>query len=621
MKNNRKRLASLFLVLMLIIATLAGCKDKVQDTGKNSEATVSPKATDESVATPEAELTYGPLDKNVRQDLTALELSYLMGNGTNLGNTMEAFGRTEIGTTADISAYETLWGQPVTTQEMITAMKEGGFDSIRIPVAWTNGMNYETGDYTIRKELLDRVEEIINYALNANMYVIINDHWDGGWWGMFGSATPETREKAMDLYTSMWTQIAERFKDYSDYLIFESANEELGSRLNDKDVASDSGTLTEDECYATTNLINQTFVDLIRKSGGNNEQRFLLIAGYNTDIFKTCDERYVMPTDSATSKLLLSVHYYTPWGYTGSASLSSWGTKKHYDEMNELFAMMTKFTDQGYGVVIGEYMVSYNEDGTVKDNTDDFFHNLLSNCDQYNFVPMLWDHTIMFLRSELKYVNEDIEEVFTDRSFTAQSSMTQEEEQASAKAAMAASLKAAEKRDAESEAPVIELTDDKSMAWIMFNSGDWNTMYSVGDTYDPGSITDGLVATDVEITGAGTYTVGLDFTGVSAGFANGVVFSALAIGNGEILYPGYVITVKELLINGEPYEMVGKPYTTSDNQICTRLNIYNGWVNKVPEEARTADGDVSNVVPSIVDPTTLGEIKSISMTFDYGPVQ
>lgn len=143
----------------------------------------------------------------MRTELTSLELVTLMGNGINLGNTMEAYGRAVYGTTASVSSYETYWGQPVTTQEIITAMKHAGFDSLRIPVAWTNAMNYESGDYTIREDYLNRVEEIINYALNEDMYVIINDHWDGSWWGMFGSANEETRKQAMELYISMWTQI------------------------------------------------------------------------------------------------------------------------------------------------------------------------------------------------------------------------------------------------------------------------------------------------------------------------------------------------------------------------------------------------------------------------------
>ena len=164
----------------------------------------------------------------IRKDLTSVEVATLMGNGINLGNTMEAYGRADLGTKADVNAYETYWGAPTTTQEMVSAMAAEGFNTLRIPIAWTNMMDYENDDYTIDEAYLNRVEEIINYARNAGMYVIINDHWDGSWWGMFGDADLKVREKAMKIYTSMWTQIAERYQDYSDYLIFESANEELG---------------------------------------------------------------------------------------------------------------------------------------------------------------------------------------------------------------------------------------------------------------------------------------------------------------------------------------------------------------------------------------------------------
>ncbi len=553
----------------------------------------------------------------MRKDLTSLELVNLMGNGTNLGNTMEAYGHISLGTDAPVSSYETLWGQPVTTQEMITAMKAAGFDSLRVPVAWTNMMDYESKDYTINEAYLDRVEEIINYAINADMYVVINDHWDGSWWGMFGSATEETRDQAMEIYISMWTQIAERYKEYSDYLIFESANEELGNRLNDIDVAKDSGTLSEDECYELTNKINQTFVDTIRGTGGNNTQRFLLIAGYNTDIQKTCDDRFIMPTDTAKSKLIVSVHYYTPWGYCGTTSLGRWGTKRNYGEQNTMLEMMSKFTEAGYGVIIGEYAVLPKDDGSIKDNTCDYLNNFLDNCDLYGYCPMLWDCSSFFVRKDLGFFDKDIENLFLERSYTAQSSMTEEEIKTAAQTAIeAAEANAISKFE---ESAIDPADADTAAAWIMFNSGDWSIMYSVGDDYDPDSKTDGVIATDVEVTGPGTYTVGLDFTGTDAGFANGTAFCSLAIGYGEILYPGYIITITDLQVNGESYPLTGTPYTTSDNEICTRTNILNDWVTAVPPEARTADGNISNVSATVVNNDDLSHIETFFITFEYGP--
>ncbi len=545
----------------------------------------------------------------VNVEMTATELVKRMGNGINLGNTMEAYAHFA-GGTPSVESCETAWGQPVTTQEMISGMKAAGFDSLRIPVAWTNAMpNFEEGDYTIGEEYLDRVEEIINYALNEDMYVIINDHWDGSWWGMFGSAQQEVRDKAMDMYRSMWTQIAQRYADYSDKLIFESANEELGDRLNDKDKAPDSGSLSQDECYETANRINQEFVDLVRKSGGNNDQRFLLIAGYNTDIAMTCDDRFHMPTDTAKNKLLLSVHYYTPWNYCGTESVDHWGSVEDYKEQNKLMKMMTKYSDQGYGIIIGEYAVLSNG-GVPKNDTDKFYTNFLNNCDLYNYCPMLWDCSDLYKRTMCSMGDETLAQLFSGRSFSAQSALSEEEIAKNAQEGMDADLAAAEEKAMEDVS--ILPADDKAVAWIMYQSSDYNISYSVGDNYDPTSKTDGVKAENVEVTGEGTYTVKLDLS--DAGAAKGVAFSALGISNGELLYPGYNAEIDEIKINGEPIEMIADGYTSSDDSKCTRVNLYNQWVSAPPEDARGAEEDSSATIIDIPDSF---EISDIEITFTY----
>ena len=580
----KKRIGCLFGATLLGIGMLAGCGGEKKEKGE------------------------------MRTELTSLEFVDLLGNGINLGNTMEAYGHTTLGTKAEVSAYETLWGAPETTQEMVTGMHEAGFDTLRIPVAWTNMMDYESGDYTINEAYLDRVEEIINYALSVDMYVIVNDHWDGSWWGMFGSATQETRDQAMEMYISMWTQIAERYRDFSDHLIFESANEELGNRLNDTDVAKDSGALSPDECYETANRINQNFVDTVRATGGNNEHRFLLIAGYNTDIAMTCDNRFSMPTDEMNSdnpKLLLSVHYYDPSGYCINTSLPTWGSTQDYEEQNEKLSMLEKFTSQGYGVIIGEYGVLIENMDHLKENTVEYLTNFLANCDYYGYCPVLWDCNNMYNRNTCAIIDSEVAALYTEHSYGVQESMSKEEIRQNAQTAMAEGLASSE--------PAAGLADDQAMAWIMYNSGDWALMYSVGDVYKPDDKTEGIVATDVEVTGEGTYTVSLDFTGTAAGYADSVAFSAVAVGNGETLFPGYVINVSEILINGEPYQMKGKPYTSSDDGICTRSNLYNGWVPSVPAEARTVDGSLNAATPCLLDAETLGHVETIEVTFYYKP--
>lgn len=606
MNTGKKKFLSTALALVLGLVLVA-CGSSQTEDGATSKAQTNHEAADGTHPSKNGIATKD--DGQIREDLTALEVSKLMGNGINLGNTMEAYGRVKLGTAADVSQYETFWSQPVTTQEMISGMKACGFNSLRIPVAWTNMMDFESGDYTINTAYLDRVEEIINYARNEGMYVIINDHWDGSWWGMFGSATEETRKQAMDLYVSMWTQIATRYQEYSDYVIFEGANEELGNRLNDTDVAKDSGSLSDDECYEMVTVINQAFIDTVRSTGGNNAQRFLLIPGYNTDFDMTADERYVMPKDTAKDKLLVSVHYYRPDGYCMWDSIESWGTKTDYDDMNADFAKIKKFTDQGYGVVVGEYGVLLTDVGGIKKNAQLYLENLLNNCDKYNFVPMLWDTNGMYRKEEGKIISDKIMAMYQSRSYEAQKDTPYEEIIREAEAAMQEAYDNAEEG--------FKLDENVAMAWIMFTSNDWLTTYSVGDIYDPTAQTKGTVAKDVEITGEGTYTVSLDFTGITGGYANSTTFSALAIANGETLFPGYVIDIKEIKINGEVYEPKAPFYTSSDDGLCTRVNLYNMWVTEIPEDIRTLDGNTEGVSPMIIDPNELDKIETIEVTFDY----
>ena len=567
-----------------------------------------------------------PADDGVmREGLSALELTRLMGNGTNLGNTMEACNTNAIAPGNSPLTYEVGWGQPVTTQEMLTAMKAAGFDTIRIPVAWmTNATNLAGGDYTIEASYLQRVQEVVDYARNAGMYVIINDHWDGGWWGMFGSESAETRQLAMDAYIGMWTQIAVRFADYSDYVIFESANEELGTRLDENSVyCNDSVTtyMSHDEYYALANQINQTFVDTIRMTGGNNEQRFLLIAGFNTNIDQTCDERWQMPTDTAEDKLLLSVHYYDPWSYAGAATAAgatAWGTKADFEYMDQQLGKLTKFTQQGYGVVIGEYAALPGNDG-LKANTLAYHKHFLDLCDYYDLTSTLWDCSGMFVRRDLAFCDADLAALYGGRNRATEEGRDYAEIQAAGRASADATIAAAPVTFVED---AIILTDDNAVAWLMWNDGGWALSYSVGDDYNPDSISAGMKVTDAEITGPGTYTIGIDFTGTQQGYSNSVAFAAIGIANGEILYPGYVINIKEVKIDGEIYRLKGRAYTTSDNQVTTRVNLYNEWVTSIPVgNARMLGGSLGGATPTPInrnDPQ-IAQIHTIYITFEYIP--
>lgn len=584
--------------ILSAVMTLTGCSG-----GTNpGEGTPADSSASESSGTAD--------DSTEANNMTSLEVIRAMGNGINLGNTLEAYNHQAYINGSSSTSGETLWGQPRTTQEMIQGMKAAGFDTIRIPVAWTNGMNYESGDYTIDSALMDRVDEVVTWALDADMYVIINDHWDGGWWGMFGAADQETRDKAMDMYKSMWTQIGGHFADRSYKLIFESANEELGDRLNDKEITGSKGVLNEQQCYETANKINSEFVKQIRSLGGKNADRFLLIAGYNTDITKTCDDRFKMPEDTADSKLLLSVHYYTPWDYCGTDGVTQWGSPQDYDEQNGLFEKLSKFSEQGYGVVIGEYAVML-KNGGIKQDTDKFYDNLMDNCDLYDFCPVLWDCSNFYKRMTNTLSDETLAELFSSRAVSNEAGKSVEEIKAAAKEKLEATRRAAEE-DAMADV-VIDPSDDAAVAWIMYQSADYTKSYSVGDTYDPTNKTKGIKDKNVIVTGAGTYTVSLDFT--DCGAAKGVAFAALGISNGEDLFPGYTVSIDKILVNNSPYQLSGKEFTTSDDNHCTRVNLYNAWVNDLPKEARTPDGDFTDCSAQIMDISDKTSVSSISVTF------
>jgi endoglucanase len=562
----------------------------------------------------------------MREGLTALEATRLMGNGINLGNTLEACdNNVGIKTNTPLS-YETHWGQPKTTQAMIDGMKAAGFDTIRIPVAWmTNATHLYEGDYTIDADYMDRVEEVVRYARKAGMYVIVNDHWDGGWYGMFGSESAETRALAMEAYKGMWQQIAERFRDYSDYLIFESANEELGGRFDENSplYCSDSVVtyLNDDERYALTNEINQTFVDVVRATGGNNATRFLLIAGYGTNIDQTCDDRFQMPKDTAVSKLMVSVHYYDPWSYCGASSAASatkWGKVSDYEYMDQQLAKMTKFTEAGYGVVIGEYGALPCSDG-LKDNTLAYHTAFLDTCTKYNLTNCLWDCSGLYKRVSQTFADDDILAMYQEKRQANEEGQDYADVQAAA---------AAEAAAAAAEAPVtflqdaVVVDDQTALAWIMWNDGSWALTHSVGDTYNADSISEGLVATNAIITGEGKYTVGLDFTGTAQGYSASVAFAAIGISNGEALYPNYLVNIKEVRINGEIYRLKGRAYTTSDDGVCTRVNLYNEWVTSVPKTARLPGGNLAGATPTPINrnDAVIAEIKTIEIDFEYVPM-
>lgn len=346
---------------------------------------------------------------NTMRDMTTMDIIEDMGIGINLGNTFESSGQwIDDWGDGTPNAYETAWGSPTVTKELIQGYANEGFGVVRVPVAWSNMMS-DDGNYTIHPDYIARVKEVIGWALDADLYVIMNLHWDGGWL----EEIPTNYDECMKKYSAIWTQLSDEFRDYGDYLMFESQNEELGwsSVWNQW-----GGTTGKDVSYGYVNAINQEFVDIVRSSGGNNEKRHLLISGYNTDITLTCDSLFKMPEDPA-GRCAVSVHYYTPAGFAiltedaswGKAS-STWGTDAEYAELNSnMDKLVSRFTSKGVPVIIGEY-------GCPKENKEEasvrrFISAVAeASMSRGGICPVLWDVTdLHYSRKNYKMTDSELQ--------------------------------------------------------------------------------------------------------------------------------------------------------------------------------------------------------------------
>lgn len=330
------------------------------------------------------------------RDITSMELVKEMKIGWNLGNTLDVCAADRDGdgivneVPADGKVDETLWGNPMTTKKLFEELKADGINAVRIPVTWRDHLG-EAPDYKIDSEWLDRVQEVVDYAYDLDMYVIINIHHDGGDDAKFGAwvrGAAKDYDKFSEKYNAIWSQICERFKNYSDKLIFESANE----------IGFDN--LSKDDAYALLNRINQQFVDLVRASGGNNSKRHLLIAGYWTDIEQTCDERYKLP-DDPENRLILSVHYYTPWEFCIINSKNTWGTDGDYNVLkNKMGALKNNFIDKGIPVIIGEYGFNIQ---TYPKSQVEFAGAVSKTCYDIGIRCFLWDNGEVFNRNTYEW--------------------------------------------------------------------------------------------------------------------------------------------------------------------------------------------------------------------------
>lgn len=361
-------------------------ESSVTSTASTTAAESTPKSTESSTDTTKASENKPSQIAGKMRNITSQQLVEDMTFGWNLGNTLDVCqadrdgdGKINEHVEAGEKVDETLWGNPKATKELFTSLKKNGVNAVRIPVTWRDHMD---SNGNIDREWMDRVQQVVDYAYSQGMYVIINVHHDGGGDPKFGAWIIEESQKDYNTflkkYKNVWKQIAERFKNYSDYLIFESMNEVGFDTLYNKNKA---------DAYNLINKINQDFVDIIRVTGGNNAKRHLLIAGYYTDIERTCDSLYKIPDDKA-GRCILSVHYYTPWDFCTCDIKHTWGTKSEVRQMETLIGKMKKnFVDKGIPVIIGEYAAS----GSDLSSCIFFIEKLNKLCSDYGIATFIWD--------------------------------------------------------------------------------------------------------------------------------------------------------------------------------------------------------------------------------------
>lgn len=231
--------------------------------------------------------------------------------GWNLGNSLDCTG------SPGDSPYqiETAWGNPPVTQELIHAVKEAGFSAVRVPITWDTHID---ADYMVEEEWMSRVEEVVNMILAEDLYCIINVHHDVGSGESWLRADDENYEEMSARFAALWEQIALRFSDYDEHLLFEGFNE-ITDRYSTKFFGREGvgeGDVVEDEAFSVANRLNQLFVDTVRATGGNNRTRNLVCSSYYASMGGNILENFVLPQDSVEGHLIVQIHSYDPIAFT-----------------------------------------------------------------------------------------------------------------------------------------------------------------------------------------------------------------------------------------------------------------------------------------------------------------
>lgn len=323
--------------------------------------------------------------------------------GWNLGNQLECSAPGQDGESMQIGnpegsiKAETAWGNPAITKNTIKAVKEAGFNAIRIPVRWQCHITNATA-MSIDKAWIKRVREVVDWCLENDLKVIINTHHEK--W-LEGRPTYQYQAENNQKLALLWMNIASEFAGYDQRVAFAGTNEVH---------IRDNWGAPEAENLAVQNSYNQTFIDVVRATGGNNAKRHLIVQTYvcNPD-FGLNNNGFIIPTDTdgnGNHYMSVEFHYYTPWDYAGECRYNYWGTPykdkgeaSPSDEqtMTEFFdRVVSAWSERGLGIVIGEWGVTDRQKSgqtdLIHENMTYYCHFLTSEADKRGFSTFVWDN-------------------------------------------------------------------------------------------------------------------------------------------------------------------------------------------------------------------------------------
>lgn len=378
--------AAIFTLLICSAVYFTGCATtaKSQNTAKNDAKKSA--VTEEATANAKPPKLYDAA--KVLKDEGSIEFKGVsaaqtvidMKNGWNLGNTLDAPG-------------ETQWGQPLTTKAMIDTLAASGIKSIRIPVSWNIHMD---SNYTVNQNWMKRVKEIVDWAIQDDMYVILNCHHDNysnpakmpKGHGYYPNKTNYV-ESAKFVY-NLWSQIATSFNNgYDEHLVFEVLNEPRLAGTG-HEWWFDQNASECREAAEILNKLNQFALDAIRETGGNNQKRYVMIPAHAASVDSAMASAFKMPNDDEPGKLILSAHAYSPYTFAMQTPGAKSFTPAMKNELSGTFKRLNeKFVANGYPVIIGEY------GATNKDNLEErvkWFEYFLTESRKYGITCYVWDN-------------------------------------------------------------------------------------------------------------------------------------------------------------------------------------------------------------------------------------